>query len=138
MDLFPEEEVAFQPSPEGEKSGRTEKAMQAKGSGCVDGRDDTEESPLGSPLAGPRLWAGGAQGLCRGKGVLGWLKHKEIMRVRAGWAAVCPVGQSEEPGWLGAAAPPSWAPRAGARVFRRSALVHSARSLSSRGGPALG
>lgn len=23
------------------------------------------------------------------------------MQVRAGWVAVCPVGQSEEPGWLG-------------------------------------
>ena len=76
MDLFPAEEVAFQQSPEGEKSGRTEKAMQAKGSGCVDGRDDTEESLLGSPLAGPRLWAGGAQGLCRGKGVLDWLNMR--------------------------------------------------------------
>lgn len=124
--MFPAEELAFQPSPEGEKSGRTERAMQAKRSGCVDRRDDTEESPLGSPLAGPRLWARGAQGLCRGKGVLGWLKHEEVMRVRAGWVAVCPVGQSEEPGWLGAAALPSWACRAGARVLRRSALVHSA------------
>lgn len=102
VDLLPAEEVAFQLSPEDEEmSGRTEKAMQAEGSGCMDRRDDTEERPLGSPLAGPHLWAGGAQGLCRGKGVLGWLKHEEIMRVGAGWVVVCPVGQSEEPGVAG-------------------------------------
>lgn len=102
VDLLPAEEVAFQPSPEDEEmSGRTEKAMQAEGSGCMDRSDDTEERPLGSPLAGPHLWARGAQGLCRGKGVLGWLKHEEIMRVGAGWVMVCPVGQSEEPGVAG-------------------------------------
>ena len=52
MDLFPAEEVAFQPSPEGEKSGRTEKAMQAKGSGAWTGETTPRRACWEVPLQG--------------------------------------------------------------------------------------
>lgn len=61
------------------------------------------------------------------------------MRVRAGWVAVCPVGQPEEPGsWLGAAALPSWACAEQERESSGALPLSTSALTELPAGPALG
>lgn len=129
----------FQPSPEGEKSGRTERAVAGlRGPGAWTERRHRGEPAGKSPLQGLGPWARGAQVFARE--ALGWLNTRSAMRVRAGWvAAVCPVGQPEEPeGWLGAADFPSWAWQSRSASPGARPLSAQRTNWSSRAGPALG